>query len=178
MLSRCPHAYGDHVSRTLILIRHAKSDWSVPAQDRDRPLTHRGLRQAPYVGEWLAARDLVPRYVAVSPARRAQQTWDLVLEALAAQGRDVEGIEVHTVEDAYTFSGDDLLDVVAGIPGDAPMAALVGHNPAMEELVEILTGQDVILKTSAMAVVETDGPGWTAGGCRLLVAGRPADESL
>ena len=166
------------MSRTLILIRHAKSDWSAPVQDRDRPLAPRGLRQAPSVGEWLAVRDAVPTYVVVSPAQRAQQTWSLVREALATQGCDVDAIETHTVEDAYTFSGRDLMDVLGEIPTNARVAAVVGHNPAMEELIETLTGEVVTMKTSALAVVETDAQSWEAGGGRLRVAGRPADESL
>ncbi|MDY7556428.1 SixA phosphatase family protein [Cryobacterium sp. 10C3] len=40
--------------RTLILLRHAKSDWSGEVSDLERPLAERGLRQAPLAGAWLA----------------------------------------------------------------------------------------------------------------------------
>ena len=41
--------------RTLILLRHAKSDWSGDQADLARPLAKRGRRQAPDAGRWLAA---------------------------------------------------------------------------------------------------------------------------
>ena len=37
--------------RTLILLRHAKSDWSGNESDEHRPLAKRGLRQAPEAGQ-------------------------------------------------------------------------------------------------------------------------------
>jgi phosphohistidine phosphatase len=43
------------VTLTLILTRHAKSDWGSPAlPDYDRPLNDRGRRSAPVLGRWLA----------------------------------------------------------------------------------------------------------------------------
>jgi hypothetical protein len=42
-------------ARTLLLLRHAKSDWSGDPLDLDRPLAKRGRRQAPEAGHWLAA---------------------------------------------------------------------------------------------------------------------------
>src|SRR5680860_687277 len=40
--------------RTLILLRHAKSNWAGDEADVDRPLAERGLHQAPLAGQWLA----------------------------------------------------------------------------------------------------------------------------
>jgi phosphohistidine phosphatase SixA len=59
--------------RTLILLRHAKSDWSVEKADIDRPLAKRGRRQAPEVGRWLAAHIDSISLAVVSPAARARR---------------------------------------------------------------------------------------------------------
>lgn len=159
-----------------MVIRHAKSDWSKAAADRQRPLASRGRRQAALVGRWLAERDEVPAHVILSSARRAQETWELIAAELEAQGRDVSAIEVITDESVYASSGDDLLDVVRGLPPGLERAAIVGHNPAMEECVQALTGAFVTMKTSALAVVEV--AGWASlrpGEGRLRWAGRPAE---
>jgi phosphohistidine phosphatase len=64
------------MTRRLILLRHAKSDWpDVP--DRDRPLAKRGRRDAPRIGRWLHDHGYLPDVVICSPARRTEQTWEL-----------------------------------------------------------------------------------------------------
>ena len=62
--------------RTLLLLRHAKSDWSGSVPDFDRPLAERGRTQAPLAGRWLASRSRIDLAI-VSPARRARETWEL-----------------------------------------------------------------------------------------------------
>ena len=158
------------MERTLVVIRHAKSDWGVPAGDRERPLAARGRRQAPHVGLWNAAH-LDPLDVAiVSPATRARQTWELAAAELPTPP------PVRVEPDAYAFDGEALLEIVARLPTDATTAALVGHNPAVEELVEDLAGQWVRMPTAALAVVRLRE--WNDGRGRLLAAGRPADGPL
>ncbi len=128
------------------------------------------------MGRWLAERGEVPAHVVLSPARRVQETWQLIAAELEAQGRGVSVIEVLTDEAVYEPSGDDLLDVVHGLPPGVERAAIVGHNPAMEECVQALTGAAVTMKTSALAVVEVaDWASLRPGEGRLRWAGRPFD---
>ena len=76
-------------------------------------------------------------------------------------------------EAAYTFSGDDLVEVVRALPRELSVAAVVSHNPAVEELVRSLTGEWVPMPTAAVAVIDL--PSWRdRGGLRW--AGRPADQ--
>ncbi len=157
--------------RTLVVIRHAKSDWSVPGPDRDRPLSRRGRRQAPAIGRWLAAQQILLDLAVVSPARRAWQTWEAVGTELGAAAPDARMEEA-----AYTFDGETLLTFVRGLAEDAETVAMVGHNPAVEVLVELLTGTHVPMPTAALAVVDLST--WTTAGSgrgRLRSAGRPAD---
>jgi len=80
---------------------------------------------------------------------------------------------------AYTFDGDALVDLVCALPESAGTVALVGHNPAVEELVESLTGVSAAMPTAAVAVIDLEQ--WSrAGDGRgvLRAAGRPADGPL
>ena len=156
---------------TLVVIRHAKSDWAVDVDDRRRPLAKRGCRQAPATGRWLGQQGFPLDLAVVSPAVRARQTWELVSAQL--DGPPPTQVE----EAAYTFDGEDLMEVLRGLPAQARGVVLVGHNPAVEELVETLTGEYAALPTSALAVLHV--PEWGTlgpGTCRLVANLRPADD--
>ena len=61
------------MSKTLFLVRHAKSSWSDPSlSDRDRPLNKRGRRSAPDMGGRLALKGHQPDLIISSPAKRAE----------------------------------------------------------------------------------------------------------
>jgi phosphohistidine phosphatase len=153
--------------RTLVLLRHAKSDWSVDACDADRPLNKRGKRQAAETGRWLA-RHLPVDLALVSTAKRAQQTWRLACEQIPGSTpcRDSSTL--------YTHDGSEVLRLVRSLPVNAHWVVLVGHNPAHVDAVDRLTGTWVEMPTSALAVVrlaEWGDAGTTPG--TLAGHGRP-----
>ncbi len=133
--------------RTLILLRHAKSAWPPNTPDALRPLAERGRRDAPAVGRWLRAHLDPIDHVVCSPAVRAVQTWDLVAAQLASIP------SVRRDERLYEASVADLLAVTQELAPQASTAALVGHNPGLEDFLTLLTGAFEPLKTSAMAVI-------------------------
>ncbi|HSZ28350.1 MAG TPA: histidine phosphatase family protein [Pseudonocardiaceae bacterium] len=141
------------MTRTLILLRHAKSAWPQETSDIARPLAARGRRDAPVVGRWL--REHAPKIdlVVCSPAVRAVQTWDLAAAQLDAIP------EVRHDEWLYSASAEDLLTTTQELPDEASTAVLVGHNPGLEDFLTLLTGVAEPLKTSAIAVVTAPG-GW------------------
>lgn len=155
--------------RTLVLLRHAKSDWSGGETDRLRPLAERGRRQAPDAGRWLAAHlDRIDLAV-VSPARRARDTWDLVAAELDTPP------PTRTDDRVYAASEPELLDIVRELSDGVGTAVLVGHNPGIEDLVSLLTGEARAMPTSALAVLTIPGS-WSAAGpesATLRAAGRP-----
>jgi phosphohistidine phosphatase len=154
---------------TLILLRHAKSDWSGGEPDFERPLAPRGLRQAPETGQWLEGSPYRPELAVVSPAARARATWELVAAQLT------EAPQARTDDRVYAATADELLTVVRGLPDSAATALLVGHNPGLEDLVHRLTGDPVRLTTSALAVIEVAGAWPHAGRATgsLRAVGRP-----
>ena len=169
---RRPRLVGDTglvVEHTLILLRHAKSDWSGHEGDHDRPLAKRGRRQAPDAGRWLAVNVDSIDLAVVSTAKRARATWALVSGELEQPPRTRHD------DDAYAASVSELLDIVRHLDEARGTVVLVGHNPGIENLAETLTGESVPMPTSALAVIELtstwDGAGRVRG--LLRAAGRP-----
>lgn len=111
---------------TLILTRHAKSDWDNPLlDDHDRPLNNRGRRDAPRIGAWLKKNGHVPDKVTVSSARRAQETWEGIASTLGGAPK------VNTAEKLYHASPETLLAYTRGSYAMTHM--IIGHNPGIAE---------------------------------------------
>ena len=142
-------------SRRLVLLRHAKSQWPEGVSDHERPLTDRGRRDATAAGRWLRAHldDLGDRLdaVACSTARRARQTWALVAAELA------DPPEAAFDGAIYAAPPDALLAVVGDLPDDAATALLVGHNPGLQQLVGLLSGEDAEMRTASVAALAWTG---------------------
>jgi phosphohistidine phosphatase len=155
--------------RTLILLRHAKSDWSGGQADIARPLAKRGRRQAPDAGRWLAANLDSVDLAVVSPASRARRTWALVSAQLDAPP------PTRIDDRVYAASHQQLLTVVRELPDDIETVVLVGHNPGIEELASFLTGELAQMPTSALAVIALPGSWSTADryAAVLRTSGRP-----
>lgn len=139
------------VRRTLVVVRHAKSDWSFGLPDEERPLADRGRRDAPAIGRWLAEHVEPVDLVVCSTAKRARQTWQL-----AGAGLDPQPPVRHD-ERVYAASPTELLTVLSELPDETPSVVLVGHNPGLADLVELLSGEPCELKTSAVAVLTWPG---------------------
>lgn len=130
--------------RRLILLRHAKSDWSEGVADLDRPLAPRGREAAPRVGRYLAAEGLLADLVLVSPARRTQETWELVCAELGTAP------PAQTEPLIYEASTARLLDVVRQQPDACHVVMMIGHNPGFETLADLLAQNGSQLARSAM----------------------------
>jgi phosphohistidine phosphatase len=154
---------------TLILLRHGKSDWSSDGPDIERPLAGRGRRQAPEAGRWLSTNIGSIDVALVSPALRTRSTWALVAAELDAPPQE-------RVDDRiYAATLKELLAVVRQLPDDLGTVVMVGHNPGMEDLLSCLTGEEVPMTTSSVAVVDLVGS-WAEAGhvpATLRAAGRP-----
>ena len=142
--------------KTLLLLRHAKSSWKdTSVKDFDRPLNQRGLKAAPAIGRLMRKRKLQPELVLSSPAERARQTTQLVLEAAGLK------TEVRYDERIYEASAARLFEIVSQIDEEGGMVMMVGHNPGFEELLEALTGEARGLSTAALACIELDSEKWS-----------------
>jgi phosphohistidine phosphatase len=133
----------------LVLLSHAKSAYPDGVIDHDRPLSERGLREAPVAGKQLAER--IPNFdrVLVSSGRRAQETWQAVSQSLSV-GQRLD------LPELYLAGSDELLAVVRGLSDSATAVLLVGHNEGIEELASMLSGVPVTMKTSTFAILRSD----------------------
>ncbi|MFO1109831.1 MAG: histidine phosphatase family protein [Bradyrhizobium sp.] len=155
--------------RRLMLLRHAKTETDAPSgQDHDRRLDDRGRNDADEIGHWIARNPPFPNLVLVSSAVRAQQTWNLVWEAMKDR---VPVPEVETLGELYGAEPTQLLQIVRlASASDPKQLMLVGHNPGLHELALMLAGQGAKaarhalednLPTSGLAVLDFDIDDWT-----------------
>lgn len=108
--------------KRLILMRHAKSDWSAGASsDHDRPLNKRGRNAAAHLGDWLREHDLVPDQVLSSSAMRTKET----LARLALP----DGIATNFTRDLYLATHNEIMTTVQTATGNVVL--LIGHNPGI-----------------------------------------------
>ncbi len=125
--------------RRLYIIRHAKSSWSEPGlRDFDRPLNSRGKLDAPFMGKRLAAMAIRPNLIFSSPAKRARKTAQCIAEAVNYPAKDIIFFEA-----IYEAGVADLLRILAQAMDEAGTLFLVGHNFAITDLAEELTGQSL-----------------------------------
>jgi len=162
--------------KTLLILRHAKSDWNDSSlDDHDRPLNARGVRDAPRMGEVLRDESLVPDVIITSDAVRAHTTALAVAEA-AGYTRDV-------VVDArlYLASPGEVFAVLNTVPdATARVVLIVGHNPGLEGVVEQLTGERHDLPTAALVQLALPIESWdeldAATGTTLVDMWRPKER--
>jgi phosphohistidine phosphatase len=145
---------------TLILLRHAKSDWPDGVADHERPLTERGRRDAPRTGAWLVEHGRVPDRAVVSTALRTQQTYGLAAEAFTSDP------EVLHKDEVYAASAGEMLEVVRATPESVGTLMIVSHNPGTQYLALALadeTHPELVAKvharypTNTLTVLEFDG---------------------
>ncbi len=121
------------MTRELMLLRHAKSDWTTDVDDVDRPITDTGKRGIQRLGVWLAQQSMQPDFVISSPAERA---WVTTEKTIKAMGRGIDKV----VRDERIYNADltSLLSVLSDVPNTAARTLLVGHNPGLEDLIDYL----------------------------------------
>lgn len=145
--------------KQLTLIRHAKSSHDLAmVQDFDRPLSARGLRDAPLIGQHLAKEpSFHPDALISSPALRALTTASIIQREAG-----LHALPLEMEPRIYEAPLRDLLDVVHGIAPQTRHAVLFGHNPGLEMLANFLCGARVIngLRTGGVIRLSLNAPTW------------------
>ena len=148
--------------RTLLLMRHAKSDYPPDAADHDRPLAQRGIRESALAGDWIRANAPSVDAVLCSTATRTRET-------LANTRIDAP---VDFVDRLYDSTAGAVIDVINGVGSDVATLLVIGHEPTMSQLAlgladpqtsNVDAAEHVSTKypTSAIAVLRVDEP-WEA----------------
>lgn len=160
--------------KTLLLMRHAKSSWKDHSlTDLNRPLKKRGHKDAARMGTLLKDRELVPQKILCSPAERARQTVTGLVEKSGFQG------EVEYVTVLYMPEPGDVIAFLQGLPKETERVIVVSHNPGLESLAQILSGQVESLPTASIAYLSVPIKDWADLNmdtkCDLVDLYRPRD---
>jgi phosphohistidine phosphatase len=157
--------------RTLLLLRHAKSDYPDGVADHDRPLAPRGVREARLAGDWLRAHAPAVDAVLCSTAARARET-------LARTRIDTP---VDYVDRLYDATPDAVIEEINGVAPSVGTLLVIGHEPTLSQVAlglatadgsnpTAVEGISTKFPTSAIAVLRTGEP-WdqlTLGGAALV----------
>ena len=131
--------------KTLLVLRHAKSNWDDSAvRDHERPLNARGKRDAPRMGQFARDEQLLPELIVSSDAVRARMT--------ASAMADATGGQLLLDPRLYHAGSTDILAALRSVVQESVATVMiVGHNPGLAELIAQLTGEQEDLPTAALA---------------------------
>lgn len=145
--------------KRLTLMRHASAQWKDPQMsDFDRPLNRRGQSEAEAMGRRLMELQLVPARLLASTARRAAQTAEIAARELGVGAR-----HMRTEESLYLAPAEDILRIVQSTGPRIPHLMIVGHNPGISEIAQLLAPNAGIgdLDTAAACSFTFDTHRWT-----------------
>ena len=142
----------------LWIVRHAKSSWSDSSlSDRDRPLNKRGRRSAPDMGRRLAAQNQLPDLIISSPAKRANSTARKIAKEVG-----YDRSKIVTDENMYFSGTGSMLEMLENVDDRYDSVMIVGHNPAMTTLMNMLSGSSVDnMPTCAVALIDFPIMSWS-----------------
>jgi phosphohistidine phosphatase len=139
----------------VLILRHAKSSWKHPdIDDHDRPLNKRGKRDAPIMGDLLKNEHLIPDFIISSTAKRAHSTAKDVAKASGYKGKITLDHSLYAAEPAA------YIDVLRHLSNEYTRVLLVGHNPGVEELVRMITGEEYIMPTCSLVHIQFPTDNW------------------
>ena len=141
--------------KTLMLMRHAKSDWRQPGlSDHDRPLNARGRAAAPFMAQHLRAQQTRADVVLASSAVRVQQTAELM------QSQWDQPAETLTSRELYLSSPQQMVEALRGLHDAWNSVLLIAHNPGLAGLVSHWSGSAINMPTAAIAVFQLEQSEW------------------
>ncbi|MFE1945643.1 SixA phosphatase family protein [Streptomyces massasporeus] len=120
-------------SRTIVLFRHAKADWP-QVTDHERPLADRGRTEAAEAGRRLADTGIAFDLALCSTAVRTRETWKLAVQEFPQRPKTVYE------ERIYEASPGELIALLNETPDDVRNVLMIGHNPGIQGLAEVLAG--------------------------------------
>ncbi len=143
--------------KTITLIRHAKSDWSMPVDDKMRNITIEGrlrsekvsLLFTPYLNENYS--------IFCSDAVRAQQTCKVFMSVWKKSYS-----EVKIQPELYTFAESNLTKFIFALNNSISHCIIFGHNNAITDFVTKFGGIFVEnVPTSGCVSIQFDSDSWS-----------------
>ena len=145
------------MNKKLLLIRHAKSDWSTPnCSDFNRPLNERGKENAYKMANRLKLKGITPTLIISSPALRAVSTANLIVKEW-----DISEKVIKLNKSIYEASCDRLLKIINNFENENDFVTLFGHNNGITDLAVYLTDADIFnIPTCGMVMISFPFEDW------------------
>ncbi len=144
------------MGKTLLLLRHGKSDWDADySEDHERPLAPRGVRAAKLMGRLLADARQVPDLAISSTALRSRNTLELAIESGSWT------CPMQSDHALYETDPDSVLERLQNLPPEVNSVLLAGHECAWSELTALLIGGGRIrIPTAAVVRIDFEREYW------------------
>ena len=125
--------------KELILLRHAKSSWDNNLDDRNRPLTEKGVNRIINISKASKNFFLDIDVVYSSPAIRAISTAIITSSVLK-----INFSKIKINQNLYSFNSQNILSFIKSIDNKFNRVLCVGHNPAFTEVSNLLGNKELI----------------------------------
>lgn len=160
--------------KEIYVLRHAKSSWdNSNLSDFERPLADRGISDAKKMSKFLKDMDLNIDKVLCSNALRAKETFDLT-----ADGFNFEIDKATYTDKLYFGDTTNIIKDLKELDESLKNILIVGHNPTLHYLVELLTNKPIDRFTTCnLAIISHDGE-WislSSQQCRLRSLIKPKE---
>jgi len=147
----------DEQSKTLLLVRHAKSSWDVSVlNDFERPLNDRGKKDAPVMAKRLLTKKIAIDAFVSSPAKRAKKTAELFCQEYGKK-------EIIFITKLYHASPETFFEVIAELDNSFNTVAIFSHNMGITEFANLLVKDVRIdnMPTCSIFAVRVNTKNWT-----------------
>ena len=140
--------------KTLILVRHAKSDWPTNTDDLDRPLSECGHQDAPKMAKFLKSNEVKIDAFVTSPAKRTITTCRYFAEVF-------ENKNIKKIEELYNASSTEFLEVIENLDDSVENVAIFSHNNGITYFANSLTNENIEhMPTCSVVAFKIDTKNW------------------
>lgn len=143
--------------RYLYLLRHAESDEKQHGQlDKERELTHRGVREALRIGTYLYKENTTFDTILCSIATRAKATASLIADAMKSEREKI--VEQEALYEASTRT---FFQFISQLNDQHHSVLCVAHNPSISYLAESFTKAEIgDMPPGGLAVIKFNIQAW------------------
>lgn len=145
------------MKRSIIIVRHAKSDWDTSEiSDFERPLNTRGKRDIPLMASYLIQHYPPIEIVLSSDSIRTIET----IEGLKKYGFSIQNI---TYSHALYLASKEIIESsLSELPPHIQTVLICAHNPGLSDFVQTCCGLDFFdMPTLGAVYIEVDILDWT-----------------
>ena len=139
--------------KTLILIRHAKSDWPENTDDFDRPLAENGVHDAEKMASFLKEKNIKIDKFFCSPALRTLTTCEIFNKEYK--------IEIETIQKLYNASETNFENITLGLDDQLNNVAMFSHNNGISNFANSMSDDMFMFPTCGVAGFEIDCDSWS-----------------